>query len=172
MKRLLWLLIALFILGGGIYTFFFWKKQSGSSVPVRLRIVNVLDESLFVDAHIKGAPGAESINVPFEKVKEVAQTWSRDVPVVFYCSNYMCTASGDAAKMLKEMGFVSVKAYEGGMAEWYQLGRKDSSYETLGAAQSDYLRYEVKAPLDKKDYVISAQELQKMIKQASLLTNA
>src|SRR3989339_2165901 len=115
MKRLFWIVLLLVVLGGGVYAFFFWNKRSACVVPVQLRLVNVLDEALFKDAHIKGGAGVESINVPFEKVKEVAQSWSRDIPVVFYCSNYMCMASGDSVKTLAEMGFKTVKAYEGGM---------------------------------------------------------
>jgi len=174
MKKLIWFLIAVFVFGGGIELFLWmrYKKYSDHSCLTKLRIVNVLDEALFKDAHIKSVPGVESINVPFEKVKEVAQSWQRDIPVVFYCSNYMCMASGDSVKTLAEMGFKTVKAYEGGMAEWYQLGHTDSLYQTEGDARLDYLKYEAKAPEDKKDYVVSAQELQKMIKQASLLSEA
>ena len=65
-----------------------------------------------------------SINVPFEEVETFAKDLDRDAEMVVYCANYMCTASGAAAQKLKEMGFENVWAYEGGTAEWYQMGLK------------------------------------------------
>ena len=61
-----------------------------------LFLVNVLDADYFVDCHIK-APN--SVNVTLEGLDAFAQTLNPEkAEVVFYCSNYMCTASGFAEK--------------------------------------------------------------------------
>ena len=90
------------------------KKQEKKSGLV---VVNVLDEELYNDCHIKG-----SMNIPFEKVDELADTIDKDAQVVIYCSNYQCTSSEYAAKLLRTKGFSNVCVYEAGMAEWYQKG--------------------------------------------------
>lgn len=83
-----------------------------------LFVVNVLDADHFNDCHIKG-----SINITLDQLDDFAKDLDKEkAEVVFYCSNYMCTASGFAAKRLKDMGFAHVWAYEAGMADWYQKG--------------------------------------------------
>lgn len=90
------------------------KKKEG------LFLVNVLDADYFNDCHIKSP---NSINVTLEQLDSFAKTLDpQKAEVVFYCSNYMCTASGFAAKSLKDKGFSNVWAYEAGMADWYQKG--------------------------------------------------
>lgn len=85
-----------------------------------LFLVNVLDADYFNDCHIK-APN--SINISLEELDAFAATLNpQKAEVVFYCSNYMCTASGFAAKALTQKGFANVWAYEAGMADWYQKG--------------------------------------------------
>lgn len=82
-----------------------------------LVVVNVLDQELFDDCHIAG-----SVNIPFEKVDELADTIDKEAHVVIYCSNYQCTSSEYAAKQLRAKGYDNVAVYEAGMAEWYQNG--------------------------------------------------
>jgi rhodanese-related sulfurtransferase len=82
-----------------------------------LVVVNVLDEELYDDCHIKG-----SVNIPFEKADELVETIDKDAQVVIYCSNYQCTSSEYVAKQLRSNGFSNVCVYEAGMAEWYQKG--------------------------------------------------
>ena len=90
------------------------KKKEG------LFLVNVLDADYYNDCHIK-APN--SINISLEQLDAFADTLDpQKSEVVFYCSNYMCTASGFAAKQLAEKGFAQVWAYEAGIADWYQKG--------------------------------------------------
>ena len=93
-----------------------WNEQKPEKMS-GLVVVNVLDEEFYNDCHIKG-----SVNIPFEKVDELAETIDTDAQVVIYCSNYQCTSSEYAAKMLRKKGFSSVCVYEAGMAEWYQKG--------------------------------------------------
>jgi len=147
-------------------------KSADKEVPVavRLRLVNVLDKVIFDDAHIKGGKGVESINIAMETLKDAAKQWDKAVPVVVYCSNYWCTASGQGARELTELGFKEVWAYEGGMAEWYQLNQQNPEFAIEGPAQMAYLKMKVAAPArrDEKIKVIDAQMLQKMIKQDTL----
>jgi len=139
--------------------------RSMASVPVNLRIVNVLSEKFFNDAHIKGAPGVTSINAPFEKFDALATDWDKKIPIVVHCSNYFCSASHVAAKKLQAMGFETVYAYEAGTAEWYQRGNAIE-----GPAEESYLSMEVSKPAEEKTdvTVISTEDLKKMIKTATL----
>jgi rhodanese-related sulfurtransferase len=128
-------------------------------------LVNVLDDASFADAHIPG-----SIHIDFMKVKAAAQDWDRNTPIVTYCSNAFCSASKDAAKSLLDLGFKQVWAYEGGMAEWYQLSLADTNYKVEGPAKAPYLQQKVAplAPATGPVKIISAQELQKMLSPARL----
>ena len=94
-------------------------------------IVNILDKKLFDDCHIKG-----SINVPFEDLKDYApKHWDKEeTEVVVHCSNYKCTASGTSFKILKELGFKKVSAYEAGTAE-----AKKQGIAMQGPCQEKYL---------------------------------
>ncbi|MBN2267091.1 MAG: rhodanese-like domain-containing protein [Candidatus Babeliaceae bacterium] len=148
-----------------------WFGKKGEKKAPKLRIVNVLDKKYFDDASIKGdaASGVVSINVPFEKLKDTARSWEKSVPVILYCSNYQCSGSGDGAQMLTEMGF-DARAYEGGMAEWYQLSKEfPADFGVEGLAQEAYLsrKYEPVVPHGNVR-IISAQELQKLIKQVKM----
>lgn len=123
-----------------------WSKPKKSG----LLVVNVLSEPLYDDCHIKG-----SINVPYGELDTFFEILDPEAQVVFYCSNYMCTSSGYAAKKLKDKGFEHVWAYEGGTAEWYQLG-----LPTEGPANEAYLKKEI-SPVERDVPVISAWELAK-----------
>ncbi len=154
-----------------------WFKKKGGEQPTAratnkaLKIVSVNDEDVYKDAHIKG-----DIRIPYEKItnlEQVTEGWDKNTPVVVYCTDYACTASKTFAKALMEHGFTNVAAYEGGIAEWYQLNLKDKSYPFEGPAQESYL----KTPIDKektenKDTdvpVITAQELHMRMKEAGLI---
>jgi 3-mercaptopyruvate sulfurtransferase SseA len=94
-----------------------------------------------------------------------AKTLNKKTHVVVYCSNYRCTASGSVVKMLKRMGFESVWAYEGGIAEWYQRG-----LPVEGPCEKGYLQQVVEPGKHEIEgvSVISAQELkQKMEEMAA-----
>ena len=140
-------------------------NQPAATEAPTLKVVNVLDPEQYDDAHIKG-----SINLSFEQLEEQAKKWDKNTPVVIYCSNYMCTGSMQGAKALAAMGFKNVYAYEGGTAEWYQLGKNDSSYMLEGPAQQSYLNIIIEKPAAHEPgvQVISAEELKKMIKDANL----
>ena len=98
-----------------------------------LFLVNVLDADYYNDCHIK-APN--SVNISLEDLDAFAKTLNpQKTEVVFYCSNYMCTASGFAAKEFSQRGFPNVWAYEAGIADWYQKG-----LPVEGLCEKPYLR--------------------------------
>jgi rhodanese-related sulfurtransferase len=80
-----------------------------------LRVINVLEHEFYNDCHIKG-----SVNVPLGDMRSYAQDLERTTPIVVYCANYTCSESLQAWQMLNEMGFSNVRAYEGGIHEWYK----------------------------------------------------
>lgn len=126
-------------------------KQSG------LIVINVLDKDWYDDCHIKG-----SINVPFSELDEfVKKLDTEKAEIVLYCSNYFCTSSMYACNHLKEMGFKHVWAYEGGTAEWYQLG-----LPVTGPSQRAYLskRVEPDGQTAHDECLITAKELADRLK--------
>lgn len=140
------------------------KKEAA---PETLKVINVLDAELYNDAHIKG-----SINIPDDgdAVIKAASNWGKSTPIVIYCTNYMCSASGAVARQLTALGYTNVWAYEGGMADWYHMSKEDPAYVVEGPAQNEIWQSMPKAH-DKHDgvRVITAPELLKMMKEANLL---
>ncbi len=129
----------------------------GSSVV----LINVLDKEFFDDCHIAG-----SVNVPLEQLEEYAKkNVDKDAHVIIYCANYKCLASAEGAKMLREIGFNNVWAFEGGTAEWKKMG-----YPVTGPCQQAYLA-DFERPQDlpaaENVPVISAEELKQKIDDAS-----
>lgn len=120
-----------------------------------LFVVNVLDADHFNDCRIKG-----SINVTLDELDAFTKNLDKEkAEIVFYCSNYMCTASGFAAQKLRDMGFAHVWAYEAGMAEWYQKG-----LPVEGSCVKTYLQKKIaQSELDQKRdiSIISTEELTK-----------
>ncbi|MCL4380189.1 rhodanese-like domain-containing protein [Candidatus Dependentiae bacterium] len=106
----------------------------GSNKPV---VINVLEAAYYNDAHIPG-----SVNVSLDDLPEYAKKLSKNQPIVTYCANYACTASGHAAQQFVDLGFNNVYAYEAGTADWVAQG-----YPIEGAAQEAYLTMDNK-PLD------------------------
>lgn len=146
-----------------------WLSGEKKVEKPRVRLVNVLDKEYFDDAHIQGADDVASLNLPWtseEDFKKATGAWEKDIPVVTYCADYMCTASHDAAKALMDAGFEKVFVYSGGTAEWSQLSKNDPSYKLVGPAKQEYLSLENKKKGHATENIkeIDAQELQKMIK--------
>ena len=147
------------------------KAVEGTPAQAVVKVVNVLDKAMFDDAHIKG-----SVNVDLAKLKEEAATWNKNDTFVFYCSNFMCTASVAAAEELSKMGFANVMAFEGGMAEWYQLSKTDATFVVEGPAQQEYLSQVVAkneaAVVPAGVKIVNAADLKKMMTDAGLLQAA
>lgn len=142
----------------------FGKKEEKN---VSLYVINVLDKEDYNDCRIAG-----SKNVPFNEVKDFAKNLDKNVEIVVYCANYMCSASGSSAKELKQMGFQNVWAYEAGTAEWYQMGLKEAGkFPVEGACTKVYLS----APNEKPAHgetdvpVISTEELRAKMVSHGLL---
>lgn len=162
MKKLVVTIACLFALPGC-----FWNSQetkSAAEKPASLYVVNVLSKEMYVDAHIKG-----SIHMDLDDLEDYASKWDKETPVVFYCSNYQCSASGHAAKVFKKAGFKHVYAYEGGAAEWSQLGYPMEGPQTPEV--SGYLKQVMQAPAEAThDFeIITAADLKDMMTKAGLL---
>lgn len=88
------------------------EKVKSGAPPV---IVDVLPASSYRRQHIKGA-----INI---QVTEIAELAPRVLPdktaeIVVYCGSYRCSASVQAAKTLKELGYTNVHDFKGGIRLW------------------------------------------------------
>lgn len=125
-----------------------------------LFIINVLDKEHFDDCHIKGSAYAQSVHVTLDQLDDFVKNIDKEKSeLVFYCSNYRCTASGFAAKYVSDIGFKHVWAYEAGLAEWYQKG-----LPVQGLCEKAYLKKRVdKTELDQINdiSIISTEELAK-----------
>ncbi len=136
-----------------------------------LYVINVLDKDTAQDCKIAG-----SLNVPFEEIESFAKDLNRKTELVVYCANYRCTASGSAAQKLKDMGFENVWAYEGGTAEWYQMGlAAEGQYPVEGACQESYLAAINEKPAHEEDAgipVIGIDELRQKMMAHGLLSVA
>lgn len=153
--------IALCLAGAFLITRIIMRSGILSAKTESLYVINVLDKALYDDCHIKG-----SIQVPFDKVTAFAARLPKETELVIYCSNYMCSASGDVARQLGQLGFKHVWAYEAGMAEWFVRG-----LPIEGKAQSGYLKKENKslAEHDSTVSVITTELLKEKMEKAGLL---
>lgn len=121
-----------------------FSEKSAESLKTGLFVVNVLDKKHYDDCHIAG-----SIQVSVDQLESFAKSLDKEQSeVVFYCSNYMCTTSGYAAKKFMDLGFKHVAAYEGGTAEWYQRG-----LPTEGPAQESYLKMKINKPAQEDEAI-------------------
>lgn len=140
-----------------LFTATFLIAACSCQLSRKLLVVNVLDQELYNDCHIAG-----SINVPFDQLEDFAQKTSKGTPIVLYCSNYRCTASGIGARMLKNLGFSNVAIYEGGTAEWYQ-----KKLPVQGPCKQAYLTMENQPVVTENDGqipVLTCQQLQEKLK--------
>jgi len=142
------------------------KKSEMQEKKPSLVVMNVLDKNLYDNCHIKG-----SVNVPFSDVEQYAKDLDRDTHVVTYCANYQCSASGESARKLTQMGFKNVSAYEAGIVEWKQSGlpvegpcavEGDSSYLTAANEKPEKFEEGVN--------VITTEELKSKMMDAGLLS--
>ncbi len=169
MKHSIYSLLALGSLSLLAGCFFGSTPSKSAEGEATVKVFNVLSKELYDDAHIKG-----SQHLDFSAVKETAQkeNWDKNSTIVFYCSNFQCSASHEAARELKELGFVNAKVYAGGMQEWYALSKQDPSFAYEGPAKQEYLMLEVAAPAADEasaEGVISAAALKELLQKAGLL---
>jgi rhodanese-related sulfurtransferase len=101
------------------------KTISGAGLEERLRaggafeFWNVLTDEYF---HGEMLPGSR--RVPLDTVgREVREkNLPRDTEIVVYCAGPKCPQSRMAGEKLEALGYTKVRAYEGGIEEWKELG--------------------------------------------------
>lgn len=137
------------------------EQQPVSVEQQDLYVINVLDKAMYENCHIAG-----SIQLELEEVEAFVKNLKKNTELVIYCSNYMCSASGQIAKKLKNLGFTQVWAYEGGVAEWYQMG-----LPVKGICSDTYLNKKMsKVEQEAEEFeAITAQELYEKMKNHHLL---
>ena len=164
------LLVILALIGCGLY--FFVARCSKCNVvccqkknnkKVSFFIVDVLDKDIHDDVHIEGA-----IQVDYMQMSSFLHALDTNTILVFYCANYRCTASDDAAKLAAEMGFKKVYLYKGGIAEWYQKSKTDKRFTWEGPALSPWLEVVILPSVEDDNQnisgvtIIDAEDLLKM----------
>ena len=129
-KTVLFLTIIIFIV-----SFLYFLKRKNKTIL----LINVLSKELYDDMHILG-----SEHISYEDIDTLVKTtwknYDKNTVFVFYCSNYACSASGESAQILQNAGFPNAYAYEGGMAEWFNLHSVDKSYKIVGVGKQSYLQ--------------------------------
>ncbi len=96
--------------------------------------------------------------MPLAALTQFSTQIPKDQLIIVYCAHYMCDLSRRAWKVLHDLGFSNVKAYEGGMAEWNQ-----KEYPVEGACQESYLKKEVPQSPHSGVEQISAEELKNLL---------
>ena len=121
-----------------------------------MKVINVLGDTTYNDCHIKN-----TINVPLSQLEEFVKTLARDEELIVYCASYKCPASSNAQQLLTDLGFSNVRAYEGGINEWYQKG-----YPCEGPCKEAYIHEKVVKPFEIEILVkeISAEEVKDKLK--------
>jgi rhodanese-related sulfurtransferase len=89
-----------------------------------ITLVEALGPMYFEEAHLPGA-----INIPHEEVDELAPRLlpEKDAQIVVYCASGPCQNSGIATKRLIELGYINVRDYHEGKAEWIEAGLPTAS---------------------------------------------
>ena len=115
---------------GGVRAITFAQLKAHLDDGKDFAIINVLSKEHYADCHI---PGSQCL--PLQDLKVACTSWDKDKYIAVYCASYLCGASKEAAKMLTELGFKNVWAYEGGTKEW-----KEKGMPCEGACEMDYLK--------------------------------
>ena len=158
-KKILFLLLFLVVDALLIWLLFYPGYRPWDGKQTGLVVVNILDENLYKDCHIKG-----SINVPFARAEGyIRKRIDPHAEIVLYCSNFMCRSSSSIRRKLLTVDFDNVWVYRGGTAEWFQLG-----YPTVGPAKETYLHKKLRVLSTFKDYEISAWDLKERLEKSSI----
>jgi len=135
-------------------------KQEISTLYKNLYLVDVNDKELHENARITG-----SFNVQYDDLDELAKKLDKSYDIIFYCSDYACTESDRAAKLMRLLGFNKVFVYSGGIHEWYLQSLKDSKdYPVEGPANLKFLSKPIVKFEREEINVISSGELSKLLK--------
>ena len=65
-----------------------------------------------------------AINLPRQRVEALAPVLlpQLDAEIVVYCGSWLCRSSDRAAAELRALGYVNVRVYRGGRADWWRAG--------------------------------------------------
>jgi rhodanese-related sulfurtransferase len=87
--------------------------------PEPVTLVEALPPMHFEQGHLPAA-----LNLPRDRVEELAPALlpDRDARIVVYCASGPCQNSGIAARRLAQLGYVDVRDYHEGKAEWTAAG--------------------------------------------------
>ena len=81
-------------------------------------LVDALGSEHYESSHLPGA-----VNLPYEFVDEAGRVLpDKDAEIVVYCMNTGCSASGEEARELEEIGYSRVLHYAGGKQDWIRAG--------------------------------------------------
>lgn len=122
-------------------------------------VINALASEYFDECRIKG-----SINVPLADLASFVKNADKNSTYVVHCASYSCPVSAKAWQIFHDAGFTDVYAYEGGMAEWMQMG-----YPVEGSCSLDYLQREETAQ-ERGVKTIDAKALYERMKAAGLIS--
>ncbi len=88
-------------------------------VEGRVVLLEALPPMYYEAEHLPGAK-----NLPLDDIDALVSTLVPDksTPIVTYCSGLTCPNSRIAAERLAALGYVDVRAYEGGKEEWIGAG--------------------------------------------------
>ena len=87
--------------------------------PRKFTVVEVLPPEDYYRAHLPGA-----INIPAAQLRWLAadQLPNKDMEVIVYGAGPECPESNEVAAELSEMGYINVRRYVGGKADWINAG--------------------------------------------------
>lgn len=81
-------------------------------------LVDALGPEHYESSHLPGA-----VNLPYEFVNEAEKVLpDKGAEIVVYCMNEDCSASGEEARELTEMGYTNVRHYAAGKQDWMRAG--------------------------------------------------
>lgn len=140
------------------------QQQNLKTIYRDIYLINVNDKELFDDSRILG-----SLNIPYDELEENAKSLDKNYELVFYCTDYACTESDRAAKLMRSLGFEKVLVYPGGIHEWYQLSLEDSKkYPIEGPSTQKFLLRPIAKFNREEVNSISAEKLSNLLLSSKL----
>jgi len=79
----------------------------------RVAVFDVNAQSRWAAAHVPGARHLDPLNFGDTDLPA-----DKDMPLVFYCSNYLCRKAPNAARRAKAMGHTDVRVMSAGIQGW------------------------------------------------------
>lgn len=114
-----------------------------------VQLIDVRTAEEYADGHLKGA---RNMNVNREDYKEQFNTLDKNRPVYVYCLSG--GRSGNAAKIMQNMGFREVYNMEGGFMKWDAAGKHIETGATPPSVRTGMTIAEFNKQLSQKKYVL------------------